>query len=193
MDKSQHSNHVESVARQHPLQLPNENGSTALATSVETPADERYEVDIQKEENPVPDKRSVNTAKSSGARATAGRSNFAPSFPQKDNENSTKSKTAGKRIEPKQMETPLIGTSATNDGPSCEENRMEPENHDQYTDAGDSVTKKEETKPRSVALKNADQPNNESNDESASEDMLMEVRHLRIKLRLIKSHNQITS
>ena len=170
MDKSQHSNNVESATRRHPPQLPNENDKTTLATSVETPADERYEVDIQKEENPVPDIRSAKTAKSSGARATAGRSNFAPSFRQKDNGNSRKSKTAGKGMKSKQMETPL-GTSAKN---SCEENRMQPENHDQYTDAGDSVTKKEETKPRSVALENADQPNNESNDESASEDMIKE-------------------
>lgn len=89
IDKSKHNDDGQPVARQHP-RLPNENDKTTLASSVETPAEESVKVNMQKEENPVPDKRPGKTAKSCSGEPTNGRGNVAPSFPQKCNGNSTK-------------------------------------------------------------------------------------------------------
>lgn len=69
------------------------------------------------------------------------------------------------------MKTPP-GVTATGERPNLEKHVVEPENQD--TDAADSVTSKEETSPRSVALKNANQPEAGRNDKSAGGDILRE-------------------
>lgn len=156
------SSNLHATGREQSVRLPNENGAktdkTNLACRVKEPLDESGELNIRKEENAVFDQRSGKTSKSSGVKATVGRGTFAPTFPPRGNGHSTKSITAGRGITSRQIKTsPGVAVAVANGGPNPEEHSMEPESHDQPTDAADLVTRKEEAMAKSVSATNANQ------------------------------------